>query len=595
MKKRVISAILVSAILAGSLMGCGQNKAAPDASNSSSSSATIEKEADPAASASTDTVDTAAAEAAGEFDPHTICDGVTITIAVPENTRISDWKNNDSCRYIEEKLGVNLEFEVYPSADFTTKINTMVTAGDKLPDLIFSPGSNYVNWISEGAIRELSDLYADENLSANIRIASEGAGYDIIEYMRNGDGEIYGFPGLEQSYGFDSKIRFWVYKPWCDQLGVDVPTSIDEYLEICRQVINTDMNGNGSTSDEKALVGYGFNDNSGQGYEWFPGLMSAFVYSWDANFFTVDENDVVGLAYTTDAWKEGLKYIKQFFDEGIIDSSIFTGTEDDAKAQILTDGPTVFSWSGYDYFGSDLEVGNQYVWTHLTNPDGENGYSYYKPVLPSVAAVMSADCENPEAAFLVCDIMCDEYYGLFTRYGKEGEDWAYWDQVIAEDVLNPDDYAAQGGEDYAVEWISTYKNDDFWSSTQTTDASWLQCGPFIRNKAIQYVRARQISADTPEGQLNIDKTTISLTSKDAGIANKPPKVLDFAPLTADETVETAEILVNANAYVSEMTAAFLTGKADIDAEWDSYLAQLETIGIDTLIADYQAGYDRAHK
>lgn len=545
MKKRVISAILVSAILAGSLMGCGQNKAAPDASNSSSSSATIEKEAGPAASASTDTVDTAAAEAAGEFDPHTICDGVTITIAVPENTRISDWKNNDSCRYIEEKLGVNLEFEVYPSADFTTKINTMVTAGDKLPDLIFSPGSNYVNWISEGAIRELSDLYADENLSANIRIASEGAGYDIIEYMRNGDGEIYGFPGLEQSYGFDSKIRFWVYKPWCDQLGVDVPTSIDEYLEICRQVINTDMNGNGSTSDEKALVGYGFNDNSGQGYEWFPGLMSAFVYSWDVNFFTVDENDVVGLAYTTDAWKEGLKYIKQFFDEGIIDSSIFTGTEDDTKAQILTDGPTVFSWSGYDYFGSDLEVGNQYVWTHLTNP--------------------------------------------------EGEDWAYWDQVIAEDVINPDDYAAQGGEDYAVEWISTYKNDDFWSFTQTTDASWLQCGPFIRNKAIQYVRARQISADTPEGQLNIDKTTISLTSKDAGIANKPPKVLDFAPLTADETVETAEILVNANAYVSEMTAAFLTGKADIDAEWDSYLAQLETIGIDTLIADYQAGYDRAHK
>ena len=76
MKKRVISAILVSAILAGSLMGCGQNKAAPDASNSSSSSATIEKEADPAASASTDNVDTASAEAAGEFDPHTICDGV---------------------------------------------------------------------------------------------------------------------------------------------------------------------------------------------------------------------------------------------------------------------------------------------------------------------------------------------------------------------------------------------------------------------------------------------------------------------------------------------------------------------------------------
>ena len=43
-----------------------------------------------------------------------------------------------------------------------------------------------------------------------------------------------------------------------------------------------------------------------------------------------------------------------------------------------------------------------------------------------------------------------------------------------------------------------------------------------------------------------------------------------------------------------MTAAFLTGSKDIDAEWDAYLAELDKIGIEELQEIYQAAYTLVH-
>ena len=41
-----------------------------------------------------------------------------------------------------------------------------------------------------------------------------------------------------------------------------------------------------------------------------------------------------------------------------------------------------------------------------------------------------------------------------------------------------------------------------------------------------------------------------------------------------------------------MEANFITGKTDIDTGWDSYIAQLHSLGLDDMCAIYQAAYDR---
>ena len=48
-------------------------------------------------------------------------------------------------------------------------------------------------------------------------------------------------------------------------------------------------------------------------------------------------------------------------------------------------------------------------------------------------------------------------------------------------------------------------------------------------------------------------------------------------------------------YVKESTGAFLTGKKDIDAEWDSYIKELEKLQYKEYLEVLQTAYDRAHK
>ena len=531
---------------------------------------------------------------AEEFDPKAICEGVTLHVATKEVTRISDWENNEETKYIEDTLGVKLVFDVYPSADFSDKINAMVMAGDELPDLIIGSTTGWQNWAREGALLELSRYYDDPNFSANIRAQSEGAGYDIGSYMRDGEGKIYGIPKLEQGLNMQSKYIFWIYKPWLDQMGVDVPATTEDFYNVCKYVQEHDMNGNGDPTDEYVIMGAGLHDNSTGREDWFSPLMSPFVYAWNQDFVVIEDGKV-DFAYTQDAWKDGLKYIKRFFDEGMIGTDILTNSADDCKAIQYTVPIKILSFAGWGWEGPDLKGQTEFTYIDgLIGPDGRKANSYYMPILPGVGGVISADCKNPDAAFLVADLLCSEHVSLMTRYGKEGYHWAYWDEVLAGDVLNPAEYVPQGGEAYDIEWISTYADTTFWSSTETQTASWQQTGPYIRNAALQNVRAMQVSATTEEDKLAMLKRDVNQAGLIAGIANAPAEVFDYYPMTAEQTEAASEIQLTLNNYVKEMTASFLTGKKDIDADWDSFQAELKKIGIDQLQEIYQSAYSLVH-
>jgi len=399
---------------------------------------------------------------------------------------------------------------------------------------------------------------------------------------------------LEQGYGMQCKFRSWIYQPWLDELGMDVPKTIDDLYEICKAVAVKDMNGNGDTTDEVAILGNGLTAEDGWG-EWFTPLMSAFIYAYDPYYVVVEDGEL-SLAYTRDEWKEGLTYIKEkFFDEGLISTNVFTNTTEDVKAQLYTELPTVLFYNGWGYdagINDKIRLNYNYI-VGLTNAEGENGYTNYMPILPtSIGAVISSDCENPEAAFLVCDLMCSEHLSLVSRYGTEGEHWAYWDRVEKEDVLNPDNFVAQGGGD--IKWVSSYADNTFWSSAESTTASYIQVGPYIRNAECQSYRALQVSADTEERKLALACDALNREALDAAAENIPDEVFDYAPRTTEEQELIGKIEITAMNYVNEMIAAFLTGKKDIDSEWNTYLEELNKIGVYDMLKVYQDAYSRVH-
>ena len=72
-----------------------------------------------------------------------------------------------------------------------------------------------------------------------------------------------------------------------------------------------------------------------------------------------------------------------------------------------------------------------------------------------------------------------------------------------------------------------------------------------------------------------------------------PFDLNSLVLTEDESDTYNDAWTDINAYITESTAKFITGEADIAAEWDNYVKALEQMGLQDVIDVYQAAYDRA--
>ena len=64
------------------------------------------------------------------------------------------------------------------------------------------------------------------------------------------------------------------------------------------------------------------------------------------------------------------------------------------------------------------------------------------------------------------------------------------------------------------------------------------------------------------------------------------------PLTDDEHDIYADAWTDINKYVMEFQAAVLTGEKDIEAEWDTFISQLNEMGLQDVIDVYQAALDR---
>ena len=74
---------------------------------------------------------------------------------------------------------------------------------------------------------------------------------------------------------------------------------------------------------------------------------------------------------------------------------------------------------------------------------------------------------------------------------------------------------------------------------------------------------------------------------------RPDADMPIPPLVFSEqdAREVAEIGAALNTYVEEMFARFVTRDADLDREWESYLNELENIGLERFLEIHQRAYD----
>jgi putative aldouronate transport system substrate-binding protein len=100
--------------------------------------------------------------------------------------------------------------------------------------------------------------------------------------------------------------------------------------------------------------------------------------------------------------------------------------------------------------------------------------------------------------------------------------------------------------------------------------------------------------DTRVCKLRNPESPVQLNAKNQEYyyESHPEHILPLLHYTVDEAGEIQQALTNIPDYVEQAMARFITGDLDIDRDWDSYLSNLENMGLSRWLKVAQQAYER---
>ena len=570
MKKRVM-ALLLSACMVLGMAGCSSGKA--------------ETTSDGGGGKVSDAASEAAADASGPEGFNAtgmpiMNEKITLKVWIEGGADI-DWEQNRFVKEIEEKSNIKMEIISTPLSDALQKRNLMLASGD-YPDLIltdwptvFTKSDVMQYGVKEGVLLPITD-YVDKYGKNIKRIFDENPNYKNSCIAP--DGEIYGFARFSECYHCSAYPKIYLRQDWMDALGLDMPETTEELREVLRAFVNDDPNGNGkkdeigmigattwNTMVEYALMGMSFQT-----------VKPDFWLSLGADGKTVE------FSPSTDAYREGLRYIKSLYDEGLIDGTSFTQKDDQMAQTIRTEphvvGMYVCDHAGMGYDNKDpKEAENYQILIPVAGPDGfrRQGQNAFEGEIQGFHAAITDACQYPEAAFrLIDEFFYDDDYNMERMYGERGIGWDY----APEGTKN-----VFGGEArYVVNSVSEDQSAEIKKGTmgvgpQADLASFrLSMLPEAEDIYQSGNYEQRITLDTQKVEQYIPEERLDYTV--------------YIPL--DMADEYAEIQTNLNNFVRMATVQFITGDRDIESCWDQYLSELDSYRVDRYIEIYKTAAGR---
>lgn len=593
MKKKLLklTAMLLVVIMSVSLLvGCGAKNESSNVSNDENTGVSAESNSGEVSSVATDEDTLAFEHDANLNEPGTepVCkEKIKLTIGIVQNTNVQDYNTNYYTQMLEEACNVDLEFVLFPATEAAEKLRLMCAAGGAdLPDIILMKDLNdkqVEEYGSSGMFIDLEPYFENSSyyLAEGIESIKENNGIDILENIRVSDGHIYSVPHYAGSITNPPYARLWLYQPWLDALELEEPKTTEEFENVLRAFKTQDPNGNG-IADEIPMLGAEM--NKGIGGNLFEGLMGGFIrVNRSRNYMDIVDGKVT-VCYNQDAFKEGIKWINSLVEEKLVNPVSFTQDQESFKAIVNQEGDQIvgsFVYLSTSFIpASHASKTGWMLLEPLTGPDGTCTTSF-GAVVPNHRGFITKNCKNQEAAFRVLDIMAREDFSITSRWGIQGENWDYVDDV---DLSNP---ALEGKtvnltQTFGGYPASIYEYVSCWNQPQNNH--WSDVAVAIRSEAIT---AGYYASDMEEGSVNwwLGKN-ISAYTKAGGVP-----ITKF-PYTTEEQEEVNELLNGLNTYIGEKIGLWCTGAADIEEEWEDYLATLESLGLSRVLEITNEAYSR---
>ena len=508
-------------------------------------------------------------------------DPLTINIFSPQNPE-RDLATNVFTTSLEEMFNVKFNWTTttYDATDASEKRNLSLASGDYPDVFMLIPWVDQFSQIDllkygqQGVILPLNDLI--DQYAPNIKAALET--YPELKALATApDGTIWGMPQLVQCYHCSFANKMWVNTKWLNALNIPTPVTTEDFYNAMVAFRQQDANGNGQQDEIMggAIMDYGTRP--------IPYLMNAFTYDDDRTFLILNDGKVNTVA-NTEAWKNGLTYVKSLYDAGVLDDTAFTNNADaysaegnNATAELLGAAAGMHPHIFVNCFGAADTKPYCYDYDAippLTGPDGTQFATMISGSLPGATFVLTnkASEEVQIAAIKMLDYMFTFDGHMAGIFGVKDVDWR-------------DPLPGELANNQSV--TPLYKTITNVPDTGNAD-SWGAMAQYLDDVAIRDAWVQSPDIYTDDGYEHR-----LLLATDLYNGHQSPDLYPFWLIWPDPTVADEQALLkqNINDYINSSSLAFVTGSMNIDTDWDAYVQGLDNLGLARYLEINQAAYD----
>lgn len=463
--------------------------------------------------------------------------GAAVTEAGPPP---ADWVGFD---IIREKLNIDLRLTALPSNESDQDVKIQAAgAANNLPDLFMVRRDAWIRLVQQGLVAPVDDMY--ELMPTRTAVQYDADSIKFTTY----NGKSY---GLASPGSIIKNEGVLIRKDWLDNLGLDIPVTLDDYMEVMRAFTYDDPDGNGKND----TYGYGafieinnYEEGLGRRFQPFYGAFGV-EGTWDLNEATA------GLNLKKPEMYDAMCFIKQMQDEGVIDPNWMAYKKDDFRAAwkqgkfgIMREQNAAYaSKSNYAPFDANFPDGE---WIVIDPPVGPEGKSSVGPYTQSyriyAVSQKAAEAGKKEAIARLLEWMSsDEGYYLL-GWGVEGENYVLDENGIptTEGLADP----SKGFDEAEIVPITQLRNMVYYNSDVELAARYPEY--------VCDVSGKTMSALTTLREMETKKWTASI-----GCDTLPAPNADVKRFYEQGVLE------------------FLTGRRELTKEnWNAWIAQFDQIG-----------------
>ena len=467
---------------------------------------------------------------------------------------------------IEEETGVKIEWEYIPATAWDEQKSLILASGD-LPDIFFGAKAMKTSDIMANIeyFIPLQDLIAE--YGQNIQAMWEAVPNTKIANTYP-DGNIYSI-GHTMVSRPATEAAIYINKVWLDNLGLAMPTTVDELTEVLRAFRDQDANGNGDPNDEIPMIGRSLTSKYG------PAAMRGYFQADNCIEYdlAVGEDGKITYLPVTENYKAWVQWVHTLISEGLLNSDVVTIDSTRYKALQANDEVALCGvLTGYTHSNAGKWMDEYEVLDIAEGPYGKAYVAANKANMLSgisgwATVSVTESCKEPEAAMKWINAFYDSLNGLQGYWGPMGE-------AIQDDGDGTYSFIM----DEAKDAERGYKSYDNWY--------W-----GLGDGAPGY-----ISAEVEAAMEVSPNDVLKLYADEIYADNIRDESYIYPPVILERKLndKAAEIETDMEKMTKEMTAKWCV-EGGVEAEWDNYVAEMHKMGLDEYIEIYQKKRDEIRK